>query len=145
MKNSNSSSGVGVSFWRSIFGPFSGPFGDPFSVPLGTHFRVHLGTHLGTEKDHFVQVVNYQHSVGDSSLKYRFGASRGPQPNLPHTPSLILRMASQQLQLDEPSDRASVILPRRRGRPQVGGGGFRPRGLWQLESQFLRLKIRLMQ
>ena len=58
-----------LTFWASVFGPSSGPFGDPFLVPLGTHFRVHLGTHLGTEKDHFVQVVNYQHSVGDSSRK----------------------------------------------------------------------------
>ena len=76
-------------FWGSVFGSFSGPFGDPFSVPLGTDFQVHLGTHLGTEKDHFEQLVNYQHSVRDSSLKCRFTTA------LNHSPiSLTLPLSS---------------------------------------------------
>ena len=66
-----------------MFGPFSGPFGDPFSVPLGTPFRVALGTHLGTENDHLQQLVNYQHSVGVSSLKCRVGHN----PHIAQSPS----------------------------------------------------------
>ena len=66
--------------WGPFWGPFWGPSGGAFWDPFGVHFRVHLGTHLGTEKDHFVQVTNYQHSVGDSSRKCRVGSIRSHSP-----------------------------------------------------------------
>ena len=40
--------------------------------------EVRNGPPKATEKDHFGQQANYQHSVRDSSLKCRVGASRGP-------------------------------------------------------------------